>query len=97
MMLDSLDNITTLAQPSRQDVMSSVTSTTADDDMEHVDAETRDISVADLYIMQSSFESRSMLILNHTGYFNVRLIYMQCTSIELLCYLNIPKLEYQTS
>ena len=96
-MLDSLDNITTLVQPSRQDVMSSVTSTTADDDMEHADAETRDISVADLYIMQSSFESRSKLILNHAGYFNERVIYMQCTSIELLGYLSIPKLEYLAS
>ena len=62
MMLDSLDNIPT-PLPTRQELMllSDVTSDTTDDDVEHIDSEIRDISTADLFIIKSSFESKSVV------------------------------------
>ena len=62
MMLDSLDNIPT-PPPTRQELMlsSDVTSGTTDNDVEHIDSEIRDISTADLFIIKSSFDSKSVV------------------------------------
>ena len=62
MMLDSLDNMNTL-QPTTQELMlsSAVTSDTTEDDVEHTDSEIRDISTAGLFIIKSSFDSKSFV------------------------------------
>ena len=40
---------------------SDVTSDTTEDDVEHVDSEIGDISTADLFIIKSSFDSKSLV------------------------------------
>ena len=75
MMLDSLDNMTT-PQLTRQEPMltSDVTSDTTEDDVEHIDSEIGDISTADLFIIKSSFDSKSVdTVQNHM--FSCRLLF----------------------
>lgn len=62
MMLDSLDNMAT-PPPTRQEPMisSALTSDTTEDDVEHIDSEIGDISTADLFIIKSSFDSKSVI------------------------------------
>ena len=60
MLLDSLDNMTT-PPLTRQEPMllSDVTSDATEDDVENIDSEIGDISTADLFIIKSSFDSKS--------------------------------------
>ena len=61
MMLDSLDNIPTPPLTRQQSMrLSDVTSDTTEDDVEHIDSEIGDISTADLFIIKSSFDSKSV-------------------------------------
>ena len=74
-MLDSLDNMTT-PQLTRQEPMltSDVTGDTTEDDVEHIDSEIGDISTADLFIIKSSFDSKSIdTVQNHL--FSCRLLF----------------------
>ena len=62
MMLDSLDNMTTPPLTRQEPMLSSdVTSDTTEDDVEHIDSEIGDISTADLFIIKSSFDSKSLV------------------------------------
>ena len=62
MMLDSLDNMTTPSLTRQEPMLSSdVTSDTTEDDVEHIDSEIGDISTADLFIIKSSFDSKSLV------------------------------------
>ena len=62
MLLDSLDNMA-IPPLTRQESMrsSDVTSDTTEDDVEHIDSEIGDISTADLFIIKSSFDSKSVI------------------------------------
>ena len=67
MMLDSLENMTT-PQLTRQEptLSSDVTSDTTEDNVEHIDSEIGDMSTADLFIIKSSFDCKSVgTVQNH--------------------------------
>ena len=62
MMLDSLDNMATPPLTRQESMRSSdVISDTTEDDVEHIDSETGDISTADLFIIKPSFDSKSLV------------------------------------
>ena len=62
MMLDSLDNIPTPPLTRQESMRSSdVTSDTTENDVAHIDSEIGDISTADLFIVKSSFDSKSVI------------------------------------
>ena len=62
MLLDSLDNMATPPLTRQESMRSSdVTSGTTENDVEHIDSEIGDISTADLFIIKSSFDSKSVI------------------------------------
>ena len=67
MLLDSLDNMATPPLTRQASMRSSdVTSDITEDDVEHIDSEIGDISTADLFIIKSSFDSKSVdTVQNH--------------------------------